>query len=86
MRVDMQWSVAEPGCQCILRMPDKITLVELDDFEQAVAIQLRGVRRALEKEATTPDAFCAHGLNTAYPCPDCLGTALPSASGENDGA
>lgn len=47
MRVDLVWSM-DAGRYAHLHIPHGITLVEFEEFEQAIKIQLRGVRRGLE--------------------------------------
>lgn len=51
MKVEMRWSLDAPYTQAILQIPSGISLIELGELEQAILLQLKGVRRALDAEA-----------------------------------
>ena len=73
-RVNMYWSVGL-DTYCYLHIPANISLVDFNEFTEALAIQLRGVRRTLEAQQVVlhvhtdgcwePDSGCDMGRNEA---------------------
>lgn len=60
MEVRMNWSLDAPEARAVLYIPGSITLQELGEFEEAVSLQLKAVRRSLEDEGTTDKGDAAH--------------------------
>ena len=52
--VVLQWSIGD-GQNCLLTLPADITAADFAEFEEAVRLQFRVVRREIEGRASTAD-------------------------------